>query len=321
MDQLMLIINPISGTFSKDGLGERIRDTLSAADYAVDIRYTEGVGDATRLARYAVDHDYYAVVACGGDGTINETAAGLCGSKVALGIVPAGSGNGLARHIAIPMDPMLSLDIIIARDIMECDYGLVNGRPFFCTFGVGFDAAVSSRFANADRRGKFTYLKSALEEFINYKPRNYDIEIENEHINLDAFILTCCNASQFGNNAYISPTASITDGFLDMVVIHKASQFRTFLLGFDLMAGVINNNSLTTCSHFTKMVINREVDEPVHIDGEVAMVGRRIEVECVPHGLRLFVKKNKSKFRPIITPAESLISDIRIGVTNLLDRD
>lgn len=317
MDRLLLIINPISGTLSKDGLAERISESLLQAGFDVECRYTNGPGDATRLAQLAVQQNFYGVVACGGDGTVNETAKGLCGSGVALGIIPAGSGNGLARHISIPVYPMASLEVIKERCIRDCDYGVVNGIPFFCTFGLGFDAAVSQRFADQPQRGQFSYLKSAVEVFVNYKPQHYHISIDGKEMNLDAFILTCCNASQYGNNAYISPDASITDGILDMVVIRKASQIRTFFLGFDLMAGVINNNALTTSETFSHLVIDRESDGPAHIDGEVVYLGKRIEVECKPRGLRLFVNKNKTPFKPLLTPAEALFDDIKIRFANL----
>ncbi len=316
-DKLLLIINPISGTLSKDALGGRIKELLSQSGFDVDAHFTEGPGDATRLAQYAADNGYYGVIACGGDGTVNETAKGICGSNTALGIIPAGSGNGLARHISIPVDPIASLEVIKSRCIKDCDYGMVNDMPFFCTFGVGFDAAVSHKFANQPHRGQFSYLKSAVEVFINYKPQHYHIAIDGKEMDLDAFILTCCNASQYGNNAYISPEASITDGILDMVVIKKSSQIRTFFLGFDLMAGVINNNTLTTSLPFSRLVIDRDNDGPAHIDGEVVYLGKHIEVQCKPRGLRVFVNKNKTPFIPLLTPAEALFNDIKIRFANI----
>jgi YegS/Rv2252/BmrU family lipid kinase len=316
-EKLLLIINPISGTLSKEGLGDRIKESLTQSGFDVECRYTDGPGDATKIAKYAADNDYYGVIACGGDGTVNETAKGLCGSKTALGIIPAGSGNGLARHISIPVDPLASLDIIKSRCIKDCDYGTVNDIPFFCTFGVGFDAAVSHRFANQAQRGQFSYLKSVVEVFVNYKPQHYHVNIDGKDMDLDAFILTCCNASQYGNNAYISPEASITDGILDMVVIKKSSQLRTFFLGFDLMAGVINNNTLTTSEPFSRLIIDRENEGPAHIDGEVVYFGKHIEVECKPRGLRVFVNKNKTPFKPILTPAEALFNDIKIRFANI----
>ena len=141
--KMMLIINPISGNGNKDGLAEKIADRLAPAGIALEVRETSCRGDATNIAREAIDRQFDAVLACGGDGTVNETARAVRDTGMTMGIIPAGSGNGLARHLAIPVDPILSLDVILQDHRENCDYGTVNGQPFFCTFGVGYDAAVS----------------------------------------------------------------------------------------------------------------------------------------------------------------------------------
>ena len=143
---LTLIINPIAGTLSKRGLDSWLMPRLQDMGYDVSVQYTRYAGHATEIAREAAAAGHYAVLACGGDGTVNEVATGLVGTSTALGILPAGSGNGLARHIGIPVDIWRSLRVIAQNNIADCDYGEVNGRPFFCTFGLGFDAAVSHRF-------------------------------------------------------------------------------------------------------------------------------------------------------------------------------
>lgn len=151
--RIMLIVNPISGTGNKKDVPEVVERTLAAEGYSTDVRFTGGRGDATMFASEASDKGYYGVLACGGDGTVNETARALCGSQTVLGILPAGSGNGLARHLGIPMDVELAMEIVCQRNVVPSDYGSVNGVPFFCTFGMGFDAAVSHRFARQNHRG------------------------------------------------------------------------------------------------------------------------------------------------------------------------
>ena len=202
-NRLLLIINPVSGTSNKKELADKITSRLSAEGFEVETALTACRGDATRLARLAVDNGMAGVLACGGDGTVNETARALCGTDVSLGIIPAGSGNGLARHLGIPIDPMLSLDVIAERHIVPCDYATVNGSQFFCTFGVGFDAAVSHRFARQGRRGMATYVKSAFSEYLNYRPQVYTVSANGVPITEKAFLVAVCNASQYGNNAYI----------------------------------------------------------------------------------------------------------------------
>ncbi len=163
--RLLLIINPISGLGSKETFEPLVRKTLEPIGYEVKTVYTCARGDATRLARQAVKEGYYGVLAAGGDGTVNETARALCHTDTILGIIPCGSGNGLARHLGIPIDPASAVRIIAEGHVTESDFGAVNGRPFFCTFGVGFDAAVSSNFARQHRRGPLTYIRSTIAEY------------------------------------------------------------------------------------------------------------------------------------------------------------
>lgn len=315
---MMLVVNPISGTGSKEGLADRICERLTSAGIDVDIRYTQARNDATRLAREAIDRKYEAVLACGGDGTVNETARAVRDTGMTMGIIPAGSGNGLARHLAIPVDPLLCLDVIIDGNAEDCDYGTVNGQPFFCTFGVGYDAAVSDRFAASGHRGKISYIKSALEELIRYKHERYTLTIDGRQVTDDAFLVAVCNASQYGNNAYIAPQASLTDGLLDLIMIRKASIIETAMLGIDLMTGLLHRNRLIETRRITGCVIERENGGPAHLDGEPTHLGTRLEIECHPRALRLFTPKDRPDFKPLLTPAEDLLRDITITINNLL---
>lgn len=317
---LRLIVNPISGTRSgnaRQNLSVQLENRLRELGFDVDTCFTTCRGDATRLAREAVASGCDGVLACGGDGTVNETARAMIDAPIPMGIIPAGSGNGLARHISIPMNPLDAVDIIAARHIVDCDFGAVNNRPFFCTFGVGFDAAVSDRFAAAKTRGKFTYIRSAIEEFASYNPNLYTIDINGKIIEREAFLIAVCNASQWGNNAYIAPNASITDGLLDIIVVNKASKLRTVLLAFDLMAGLIADNSIIETFRVKKTRITRRDHGPSHIDGEPADLGVDLDIACNPGRLKLFASPFKTPFRPLITPAESLIADLSMTFSNL----
>lgn len=317
MEKMLLIVNPISGTASKNGLAERIVEKLSAHRIYVDIAHTGCRGDATRIAREAVNSDYDAVLACGGDGTVNETARGLANTGMTMGIIPAGSGNGLARHIGIPIDPIKSLDIIIDRHVNDCDYGTVNDEPFFCTFGVGFDAAVSDRFAASGQRGKMSYIRSAFEEFIKFKCERYTLKADGKIVTDDAFLIACCNASQYGNNAYIAPRASIIDGKLDLIVVRKASILQRAMLGLDLISGTIDQNKLIETYRVKDAVIERSAPGSAHIDGEPVTLSERLEVKCHPASLRLFTPTSQDDFKPIITPIEDLLRDISIKFDRL----
>ena len=320
MEKIMLIINPISGTGTKRGLSEMVQRHLEPLGYDIDVQYTTCRGDATRLAGIAVERQYTGVLAAGGDGTINETARALCNTPVALGIIPAGSGNGLARHIGIPIDPELSVKVIEQQHIEEVDYGTVNGDQFFCTMGVGFDAAVSHRFASKKRRGLAMYVKSAIDELTCYKPQTYTLSSNGEIITREAFIIAIANASQYGNNTYIAPTASITDGLLDVTIIHKGNPLQTMRMGIDIMTGYLNKNVLIETFRTPAVELYRSAEGPAHIDGEPVVLGDILDIRCHAHALKVFTLRNKPRFRPIITPLASTAQGLKITLSHLLTK-
>lgn len=312
MDELryLLIINPISGTGNKRGLAEFVQRQLASAGITLDVVYTTGHGDATKFTLDAVDKGYAAVIAAGGDGTVNETARALCGKRTALGIIPSGSGNGLARHLGIPIDPRSAINIILKDNIVDCDYGTANGEPFFCTFGVGFDAAVSDKFAKQKRRGKLSYIRSAISEYVSYNPQVYTISANGQILTQKAFIVACCNASQYGNNAYIAPTASITDGLLDITIVHAGTPLDTAMVGVDLFTGYINRNTMIHTFRTPSAIIYRTGKGPAHLDGEPVSMEEIMTVKCHHNALRIFTPAGRSRFRPIITPIQSALNDL-----------
>lgn len=317
--RLRLIINPISGTHSKAGLARHIAQALSLDGISTDVAYTTCRGDATRLARESVDMGYDGVLACGGDGTVNETARALCGTDVALGIIPAGSGNGLARHLDIPIDIDYSLRVIKERNIINCDFAQVNGSPFFCTFGLGFDAAVSHQFAKEKTRGLLTYIKSAINIYSKYHSEKYTISIDGqEPFTREAFLVACCNASQYGNNAFIAPEASVTDGKLDVIIVKDASRIRTLLVGLDMMTGMMPHNAQTEIYQAAKVKIVREHPGPCHLDGEAAEMGTELNVKCIPSQIRLFCPTDKTRFRPFITPISYFMRDLSLSISHAI---
>lgn len=317
--RLLLIINPISGTHNKTGVETQIVENLAPEGFDVKVAYTTCKGDATRLAREAVANGFDGVLACGGDGTVNETARALCGTDVALGIIPAGSGNGLARHLNIPIDIDFSLKVIKEKNIVKCDFAQVNDQPFFCTFGLGFDAAVSHQFAKEKTRGLLTYIKSAIEIFSNYHSETYEIILDdNEPITRNAFLVACCNASQYGNNAFIAPEASITDGMLDVIIVKDASRLRTLLVGLDMMTGMIPHNSQTEIFQARRVKIVRNNSGHCHLDGEATDMGRELDVRCIPHQINLFCPTHTTRFRPFITPMSYFFRDLALSFSHNL---
>lgn len=314
-----LIINPISGTRSKAGLDGYVRETLCPIGWDVEVVYTQCHGDATRLAAEAVELGYDAVLAAGGDGTINETAAALCGSPTILGIIPCGSGNGLARHLGIPIDVREGLKVILENHPMPIDYATVNERKFFCTFGVGFDAAVSAAFARKKTRGKLTYIQSTFETYAHYEPEYYTISANGKVLTKKAFLVAVCNASQYGNNAYIAPHAAIDDGLLDVTIIHAGNLFTTAIVGVDMLTGMIEKNVLIQTFRTPHLVIEREKKGVAHLDGEPMDIEQRLDIDCHHHALNVFTPRHVQSFKPIITPATSMLNDLKIMVNNIFN--
>ncbi len=317
-DKWLMIINPISGTSDKRGLDQLALERFTSLGVHVDVVWTTCQGDATVQARRAVAEGYGSVIAAGGDGTINETALALLNTGVTLGVVPCGSGNGLARHLEIPVDVDESLDVIALRHVTRCDSGLVNEHPFFCTFGVGFDAAVSEKFASEKHRGKLTYLRSTFREFLTYAPEEYEIMANGEVLTQKAFLVAVCNASQYGNNAYIAPDASMTDGQLDITIVHSGNLLTTALVGVDLMSGNLNRNTLISRLKVPSAVITRRGEGPAHIDGEPLILPERLEVKCLSNSLCVYTPLETHPVRPIITPLHAMAKDLQIWFKNHL---
>ena len=216
---VVFLVNPISGTHSKKELPELIDAVLDKELFDYRILYTEYAGHAAEMARQFAAEQTDIVVAVGGDGTVNEVARSLVHTQTALGIIPCGSGNGLARHLCLPMDMGKSIEIINQCCIEQFDYGVINDLPFFCTCGMGFDAFISFKFAEAGKRGPITYVENVLKEGLKYKPETYEVEDETGAKRYKAFLIACANASQYGNNAYIAPNATMKDGMMDIVIL------------------------------------------------------------------------------------------------------
>lgn len=294
--KILALINPISGTANKDYLPETIRQIVDSSLFDLSIRFTQRPNHAYQLAKEAAGNGYYGVIAVGGDGTVNETASALCDTDTALGIVPNGSGNGLARHLDIPMDINEALEIINSRNIGQYDYCTANNHPFFCTCGVGFDAQVSAKFAKNGKRGPLSYVKSAVSEYLKYRPQSYRITSPEGTIAEKAFIIACGNASQYGNNAYIAPNADMQDGLIDVTVILPITPLDTAMLGILLFSRHIDQDTNIISFRTPSLTIERDKSGIMHLDGETMMMPEKIEIRCHHLGLKVFTPaKSRSK--------------------------
>ena len=311
----LLIINPISGTRSKQGLEERVKARLAPKGIEINTKVTKAGGDAFRWAREAVEKDYDLVISAGGDGTVNEVANALSFSDCTLGILPFGSGNGLARSVGVPQDTMAALKLIEEGHVLISDRGIVNDKPFYCTFGIGFDAAVSEKFSHMKRRGRTTYIRSAFREFLNYRSQAYAIIVDDKMVTEKALLIAVCNAPQYGNNAYIGPKAKLTDGMLDITVVHADNTFPILLLmSIDMFTGMLDKNRGITTFKAPALTIARMEEGPVHLDGEPMHMGKVLEITCERNALRVFAPEKESQFHPFISPLRAVLDDMRYDV-------
>lgn len=285
MRHILAIINPISGTRSKDGMEQALKDHLGNN---VEVVYTSAPGHATELSRQAVAAGRVdTIVAIGGDGTINETASALIGSPLKLGIIPCGSGNGLARHLHIPLNRDKAISLIKEGRPQRCDTVTVNSRPCFCTMGLGFDASVSQAFARAPRRGLLTYARIAMEQFLKYKPIKYTLTTDSGEFTVSAFLIAVCNASQYGNNAYIAPRASLTDGLLDITILTEGRHAALAMAGLRLFTKGIEHSPLIHTMRSRHVSLRRDLPGAGHIDGEALELPERVDVDIVPSSLSI----------------------------------
>jgi len=292
---IIFIVNPISGTKTKDALPALAEQYIDANIYDYEIVKTEYAGHAAEIATQCAREQKDICVAVGGDGTVNEVARSLTQSQTALGIIPCGSGNGLARHLCLPMDMKQALEVINSGKTDAFDYGVINDQPFFCTCGMGFDAYVSQKFADSGKRGLATYVENVLKGGLTYKPDTYLITDETGEREYKAFLVACANASQYGNNAYIAPEASMQDGLLDVIIIEPFNILEAATVGFDLFAKTLKNNAHIRTFQSRSIHIHRDQPGAVHFDGDPINMGTDIYVRIVPRGLKAIINPQRTQ--------------------------
>ncbi|MCR5533432.1 MAG: diacylglycerol kinase family lipid kinase [Paludibacteraceae bacterium] len=304
MKNIAFIINPISGTAelqsAKRKLPKLIMQTLDAEQWLPNIVFTERAGHATELAYQFARMGFDAVVAVGGDGTVNEVARGLVKGNgrmangeraTALGIIPMGSGNGFARHLNIPMRAQKAIEMINHSEPISVDYGLANGRLFVSTCGTGFDALVADNFAGSNKRGFMTYLQSVLKEAFSYQPQTYHIVGDGLDVTHKAFLITFANANQWGYEALIAPKASVQDGKMDIMLMSSHALLGSASLALRLFAGSIDDSHFMDTIRAKDVTLERESAAPFHIDGDPVEMEKDIHIKIVADGLRVLVEK------------------------------
>lgn len=294
--KVLFIVNKFSGPGYQQDLEGNIMDECARQDVEGRIEFTANSGHATAIAtEAAAGKSADLVVAVGGDGTVNEVAAGLLHSSVPMGIIPKGSGNGLARHLGIPMKMRAALNVLFESQLIAMDSFKINGKLSLNVSGIGFDGHVANLFAGNKKRGLKGYAKVTINEFFAFKEFEATIKSERETIQRKAFVIAIANSSQYGNNARIAPAASVRDGILHVCFLKKVPPYRLDFI-YNFFNGKISNSSF--CEFIETKDLEITVDKPVafHIDGEACGVNTQFRIEMVPQSLRMFVPKTSLKY-------------------------
>lgn len=264
--EIWFIINFFSGTNSP-AKKKLIINEIKKIPNAI-LFFTEYPNHASEIAADAIKKQVKKVIAVGGDGTINEVGSILRGNEVPMGIVPIGSGNGLARHLKIPMNSKKAIQKAINGQEFVIDTCTVNEIPFFCTAGLGFDAYVANNFAKKSTRGFLTYIFTTIQSFIVFKPLELIVGKDTGHQDYLAFAITVANASQYGNDAQVAPESEIDDGLLDLVLLKPFSALNAIGLAWRLFHQSFSKSKFVETVKGESFKIIAKSPCLIHFDGE-----------------------------------------------------
>ncbi|HEY9114610.1 MAG TPA: diacylglycerol kinase family protein [Bacteroidales bacterium] len=289
---ILFIINPISGRRRLNNIADIIQKEVDAEKYTVNINFTESAGHASVLSKEAVENKTDFIVAVGGDGTINEVASQMIGTESVLGIIPGGSGNGLARHLGIPLVPEKAVQLVFNGKISKIDTGTVNEKNFISIAGIGFDALVAKLFSENKKRGFLTYLSLIAQQFSRYREKKYTLEFENgETLITKALFISFANSNQFGYNTTISPNAQLNDGLLDVCIVKKPKFIDLPGIINLLLLKKIDQSPFVKIRPAKKIIIKRSKNRFVNIDGEAIKLKKNLIVEINPLSLNVIIPK------------------------------
>ncbi|MBL7892008.1 MAG: diacylglycerol kinase family lipid kinase [Bacteroidia bacterium] len=283
-----IIINPISGGRDKKAALEIIKNGFPK-DISYELIFWERPEQKDEIIKRVRENNYEIVVAAGGDGTINQVAQAVIGTNSRLAIIPLGSGNGLARHLGIPLDTRAAVELIGSGREIKIDGSTVNGTHFFCTSGIGFDALIGKLFAESKTRGFFTYLKLIVYNFIRYKPEQYCLIVDGTAIKTTAFLITFANASQYGNNAFIAPQADISDGYIDIVILKPFRFWQAPFIALKMFKRTLHLSGYVDVYKGKNISVSRSSAGPVHFDGEPAEMGTTLDYKIMQDLIKVIV--------------------------------
>ena len=290
-EKILFIVNPISGHHDKSKFPSIVDELIDKDKFEYTIKLTERGGHAAELTKQAIKDQYDIIVAVGGDGTINEVATNMIGASQTFAIVPYGSGNGLARHLHLPLKPKKIITEVINKGVKaKIDTATMNGVPYISIAGVGFDAIIADFFAKDPNRGFKTYVKLVTEKYFKFKPEKYHLTLDDkEEIDCEPLFISFANSNQFGFNAAVSPHASLNDGLLDVCIFKKPSFIQVPWVAERLLTQKIDHTHFVDIHKASKIKVTREKEDIVNLDGEAVKMPKDFEVEILPLSLNILL--------------------------------
>lgn len=289
--RIVFIVNPKAGTNVQKHIQDSVDKQLDHRRFTYGIWYTEKAGHATELVQKAIDEAYDIVVAVGGDGSINEIGAALMGTETVLGIVPAGSGNGLAMHLGYGRDIEMAVRKLNMATEETIDCGMLNGRAFINIAGLGFDGLVSIRMKGSNWRGFFPYFLKSIEAGLEYTPRVCTIELDDRTITEKCFAISIANGPMYGYNFKIAPDALLDDGLFDVVILKDAPKWQYFAALPAMLNGKIYDADFIQHFRSSRVKITSDGEHYVHLDGEGMKMDGELNFEIKPKALKILVPK------------------------------
>lgn len=289
-ERLFFIVNPKAGIAPKNKTFiEAVADTaLSESKYEIEVQFTKYAGHASELAKEAVENKFDTIVSVGGDGTLNEVAKAVINSDAKLGIIPSGSGNGLARCLKIPRLFIPAVNNLTKGTTKLIDVGYANEELFVSIAGVGFDAHIAKKVQNSKIRGFASYSSFIIQEYTTFQPRSYKLNIDGNEIERNAFMIVAANSNQFGYNVKVAPKAKVDDGLIDICVLSKFPISEIVNVLYALKKGV----PIKKYAEYYKgknIVIENPETEHMNIDGEAIKTGAVIDFNIKPNCLKVII--------------------------------
>lgn len=288
--KIRFIINPISGVGKKGELPKMIETHLDHTRFDYEIVFTQYRKHAKKIAHEASQSGIDIVCAVGGDGSVHEVGTALIGTQTKLAIIPAGSGNGLARHLGIPLNIPKAIECINDSDFIRMDTVLVNDKPFLGVGGYGLDAVIAKKFDEYHKRGFWSYVKLVMREFWKYNPVNISIDMNGEVKQMPVVLCTIANASEFGNGFVVSPKSDVTDGKIELCILKPFSFWSIPSLVVRFFRKTSHKSRFSEVISFQKAKIQIP-HKMAHYDGEPFDVRQELNVQVVPHSLNILVGK------------------------------